>query len=188
MIKTHFKRQGSAGLLILQGIPKSYYAEYDYNHGYLKLTEHWEIPKKWNNKIYYESHCKTILYKNYLKSNTGTENFIDIQNSINEVISQNYQIEIENYIESYYVGAKPGDRDMVDNIDITDNTVQQVMIKCRINLIEFFQPWKCETMNKLMVNPSKELLNKKFSELYSTVHWYGIKSHENHINEFLKAI
>jgi hypothetical protein len=187
MIITHFKRQGSS-LLILQDSSEKYYIVYDHIHGYLKLEELWNVPKIWKDKTYYESHHKTILYKNYPKSNNGIENFIDIQNSINEVIDKNCQVEIENYIESYYVGSKLGDRDIINGIDITNNTVYQVIDKCEINLIEFFKPWNCETINKLMINSSTELLNKKFSDLYSAIHWYGIKSHEKDVEGFLKAV
>lgn len=186
MIKTNFKRQGSAGLLILKGLPRNYYAEYNHTFGYLKVVKITEIPKIWNNKIFYETNTNTLLYKNYEKTVTGIENFKEIENDINNVIDE--QIIIENFIESYYVGAKEGDRDILNNVDITDKTVFEVIVKCKVNLFEFFEQWNVEALKEVLRHPSKELLNKKFKDLYSTVHWYGIKGYEKQNENFLNSI
>lgn len=177
MIKTHFKRQGSAGLLILKGLPRNYYAEYDHNRGYLKVEEIIEIPKTWNHKTYYETHHKTLLYKNYEKSQIGIEHITDIHNNINEVLSVNSQIEIENYIESYHIAGKEHitDRHILNDIDITDYNTMQTIIKCNINLYEYFEQWHVEKIKEYLLKPTKKMLEMKFSDLYSLIHWNSHK-------------
>lgn len=182
-IKTNFKRQGSAGLLILKGLPRNYYAEYDYKFGYLKVNELIEVPKVWNNKTYYETHTRTLLYKNYDKTEVPIENFSDVQNSINEVIT-NIEIEIENFIESYFVGTRKGDRDILNNVDVTDKTTKEVIIQCKVNLCEFFKPWKMEKVDEYLTKPSSKLLEMKFSELYGLIHW---NSHKQNFKEIFTS-
>ena len=180
MIKTHFKRHGSAGMLELQGLPKNYYAEYDHKRGYLKLTDSWEIPITWNGKNSYESHSKTALYKDYPITEDGKENFSDIEKSINAVMT--HEISIDNsYIESYHIaGRTPLDRHILNGIDITDKTTVQVITACKINLLKFFEPWHVEKISVLLIKPTQKMLNMKFSELYSLIHW---NCHKVNFNE-----
>jgi len=181
MIKTHFKRQGSAGLMILQGLPKNYHVEYDYKHGYLKIVGLWEIAKKWNGKIFYETHSKTLLYKNYTSTNNAIEFLKDIETEINiycnGIINSQFTFIIENYIESYHIAEKehPEDRHILNNIDITNHTTMQVIVKCNIKLGEYFKPWKVEVIENILNKPSENILNMKFSELYSLIHWNHYK-------------
>lgn len=188
-ILTHFKRQGSSSTLILQGLPKQLYSEGSQD-GYLKLELYYEMPKTWKGKTYYETHSKIILSKNDITK--GKDYFKDAEKIINKVISKfDIQIQIENYIESYYIGSQKGDRDILDNIDITDKTVLQVLAECKINLIEFFKPWKVEEkeqIKNILMKPSKGLLNQKFSDLYTFIHWYGFKGHEKFEQEFISVI
>ena len=188
MIKTHFKRHGSAGLLILQGLPKNYYAEYDHKRGYLKLTGCWEIPKKWNGETYYENHSETALYKDdYPKTEDGKENISDIEKRINEVMS--HKIIIDNsFIESYHIAGRENktDRHILNELNITEMNTLQVITSCKINLLKFFEPWHVEKISRFLIKPTEKMLTMNFSELYSLIHW---NSHKQNFDElFISSI
>lgn len=183
--KVHFKRQGFGGLLKLKGELKEFYIEYDYDFGYLKIVRYYNVPKEYKGKTYLESHSKTILYKNYNKTESTIENFKDIEREINNITGLN--ISIENFIESYFIGSRQGDKDILNNIDITNYTVTEVLNQCNINLKEFFKAWRVkEQIENILDNPTHKILNMKFSDLYSLIHWNCHK--QDFENIFLAAI
>lgn len=167
VIKTHFKRHGSAGWLQLQDLPKQYYGEYN-SRGFILIKYRVE-PVVWNGKTSNRKLSEIILSIELPKSNSPEENFEYIENKVNNTIPE--KIEIASFIESYYIGSNKGDRDILNGIDITDFSTREVINQCKINLCEFFAPWKVSAVEDYLNNPTEEILNKKFSELYGLIHW-----------------
>jgi hypothetical protein len=183
-MKVHFKRQGSGSILILQGL-SNYYVESNDKYNYLKIVEIYNEPKTWNNRVHIETHDRTLLCSDYPLSNTKEENFNLIQAAFNSTL--NINVKLENFIESYYIGSKVGDRDMLAGIDITNHTTGQVIEECGINLIEYFSAWNIDDITEELLNPTKEILNTKFSDLYLLIHNNHYKKNFNEIFELALA-
>jgi hypothetical protein len=100
-MKVHFKRYGLGNILLLQGLP-DYYIESNDKYTYLKIVEIYTVPKVLKGNKYNETHHKFLFYSDYPLSNTKEENFNLIQAALNSTL--NINVELENFIESYYIG------------------------------------------------------------------------------------
>lgn len=165
-VKLHFKRHGSGDWLEIKELSGYYIEVY---RRYWKWCLH--VEKKDG-----DGFC-ILLHKDLCQFDYGI-----IQDEINSTVTD-VQIDLERFIESYHIAQTehPEDRDIINNIDVSGMTTAEVLSAADIKLHLYFISWNIAKIFHLLAKPNDKILNMKFKELYSLIHWNCHKTNFEYI-------
>lgn len=169
MQKVHFKRHGVAGWLELVGLEGTQNDCYQIECHERMTGYQLEMQRVVNSQGI--KHRATEL-------NDGVLDYAQAQEEISAFIG--WPVELEPFIESYYPSSQfstileynhPGDRDIVNGVDITGMTVAEAVEAADINLADYFSEWKMgKEIDAALTAPSPRIQNMQFTDLYRIIH------------------
>ena len=158
-MKVHFKRHGFADWLEILGI-ENY--SIDLRGNSLVVNQEHAEQEVWQGKTYTVRKSRNVLSKKY-----DSFNYEEIERDLNEILP--FKIEIEKFIESYYVGCKKQDEDVdfLGGVRLREDT----KVKEVTGVVDFIRDTYNQVTDDIMVAlKSIKAQNMTVRELINFIH------------------